>query len=60
MEAVQSLAQEVGMQVPQEDISPQQRAQRQAMKQQQDSLVDTLERAAQAYCERAQKRPARH
>ena len=48
MEAVQSLAQEVGMQVPQEDISPQQRAQRQAMKQQQDSLVDTLERAAQA------------
>ena len=57
MEAVQSLAQEVGMQVPQEDISPQQRAQRQAMKQQQDSLVDTLERAAQAYCEQLKNAP---
>ena len=57
MEAVQSLAQEVGMQVPQEDISSQQRAQRQAMKQQQDSLVDTLERAAQAYCEQLKNAP---
>ncbi|VUZ23392.1 DNA primase [uncultured Comamonas sp.] len=57
MEAVQSLAQEVGMQVPQEDISPQQRAQRQAVKQQQDSLVATMERAAQAYCEQLKSAP---
>lgn len=57
MEAVQSLAQEVGMQVPQEELSAQQRAQRQAHKQQQESLTQVLERAAQAYCERLRHAP---
>ena len=57
MEAVQSLAQEVGLQVPQEEVSPQQRAQRQAHKEQQDSLGQVLERTAQAYCEQLKHAP---
>ncbi len=57
MEAVQSLAQEVGMQVPQEEISPQQRAQRQAVRAQQDSLVQVLEKAAQSYCAELKNAP---
>lgn len=57
MEAVQSLAQEVGLQVPQEEVSPQQRAQRQAHKEQQDSLGQVLERTAQVYCEQLKHAP---
>src|SRR5574344_366728 len=57
MEAVQSLAQAVGLQVPQEEVSPQQRAQRQAHKEPQDSLGQVLERTAQVYCEQLKHAP---
>ena len=49
LEAVQDLAQQVGLQVPQEERSPQERAQAAAQRQQQATLTDLLERAAQAW-----------
>jgi DNA primase len=49
VEAVQDLAQQVGMQVPQDDISPAERERQAAQKRQQASLTDVLERAGDAY-----------
>lgn len=48
-EAVQELAASVGLNVPQEDLDPQQRQQRQAQRQRHDTLGSLLETAARAY-----------
>ncbi|MFG6448384.1 DNA primase [Roseateles sp. BYS180W] len=49
IDAVKDLAQSAGMQVPEEERSPQQRAQEQAHKQQQVQLTDVLEQACAHY-----------
>lgn len=49
VEAVQDLAQQVGLQVPQDDISPAERERQAAHKRQQASLTDVLERAGDSY-----------
>ena len=57
VEAVEDLAQQVGMQVPQDDRSPEQRERAKAEKAKQQSLTDVLLRAAEHY--QAQLRTAR-
>ncbi|MDO8277593.1 MAG: DNA primase, partial [Burkholderiaceae bacterium] len=49
IEAVQDLAQQYGMQVPQEDMSPGDRARAAEQRQKQLTLCDVLERAGEAY-----------
>lgn len=49
VEAVQDLAQQVGLQVPDDDISPQERERAAAARQKQATLTDVLEKAADAY-----------
>jgi DNA primase len=49
IEAVEDLAQQFGMKVPEDDASPQLRAQAAEQRQRQHSLTDVLERAAVAY-----------
>ena len=49
VEAVQELANQVGLQVPQEDISPAERERQAAQKHKQASLADVLEKAGEAY-----------
>ncbi len=49
VEAVNDLAQQFGMQVPQEDASPQDRARAQAQKEKQHTLTSVLEKAGEAY-----------
>lgn len=49
VEAVQDLAQQYGMQVPDEEASPQDRARAAEQKQKQATLTDVLEKACQAY-----------
>ena len=49
VEAVKDLAQSVGMQVPEEDISPQDRARAAEQRQKQATLSDVLEKAGEAY-----------
>ena len=49
VEAVQDLAQQFGMQVPQEDASPQDRARAQEQKEKQQTLTSVLEKAGDAY-----------
>lgn len=49
VEAVHDLAQQFGMQVPQEDASPQDRARAQAQKEKQHTLTSVLEKAGEAY-----------
>jgi DNA primase len=49
VEAVKDLAQSAGLQVPEENISPQERAQAQEHRQKQASLTDVLEKASEAY-----------
>jgi len=49
VEAVQDLAQGVGLQVPDDDISPQERERAAAARQKQATLSDVLEKAADAY-----------
>ena len=49
VEAVQDLAQQFGMQVPQEDASPQDRARAQEQKEKQHTLTSVLEKAGEAY-----------
>lgn len=49
LEAVQELASSVGLNVPQENLDPQQRQQRQAQRQRYDTLGSLLETAAHAY-----------
>lgn len=49
IEAVKDLAQQTGMQVPEEQQSPEDRAKAAAQKAKQDSLSDVLEKAGEAY-----------
>ena len=49
VEAVKDLAQSVGMQVPEEDISPQDRARAAEQRQKQATLSDVLEKAGESY-----------
>ena len=49
IEAVKDLAQQYGMQVPEEDTSPQDRARAAEQRQKQNTLSDVLERAGEAY-----------
>jgi DNA primase len=49
VEAVQDLAQQVGLQVPDDDISPQEKERAAAARQKQATLTDVLEKAAHAY-----------
>jgi DNA primase len=57
IEAVKDLAQQTGMVVPEEDISPQDRAIAAAQKQKQVSLSDMLEKAASAYQQHLKSAP---
>ena len=49
IEAVKDLAQQYGMQVPEEESSPQDRARAAEQRQKQDTLTDVLEKAGEAY-----------
>jgi DNA primase len=49
VEAVNDLAQQYGMQVPQDDASPQDRARAAEQRQKQTTLTDVLEKAGEAY-----------
>ncbi len=49
VEAVKDLAQQYGMQVPEDEASPEDRARAQAQKQKQNTLTDVLEKAGEAY-----------
>jgi DNA primase len=49
LEAVQDLAQQYGMQVPEDDASPQDRARAAEQRQKQTTLTDVLEKAGEAY-----------
>ena len=49
VEAVEDLAQQFGMKVPEDDTSPQERAQAADQRRRQHSLTDVLERAAHSY-----------
>jgi len=57
IEAVKDLAQQVGMQVPEEPQSPEERARAQAAKAKQDSLTDVLEKAGESYREHLKTTP---
>lgn len=58
LEAVQELAQSTGLQVPQDDVSPQERERAAARRQQQATLTEVLEKAAQAYSRQLRAAPA--
>jgi DNA primase len=49
VEAVKDLAQQVGLQVPEDDVSPQERERAAQQRQKQATLSDVLEKAAKAY-----------
>ena len=57
VEAVKDLAQNVGMQVPEEDISPQDRARAAEQRQKQATLTDVLEKAGEAYRKQLRNSP---
>ena len=57
IEAVKDLAQQTGMQVPEEQQSPEDRARAAAAKAKQDSLSDVLEKAGNAYREQLKITP---
>jgi len=57
VEAVTDLAQEYGLQVPEDDASPAERARAAAARQQQTTLSDVLERAGEAYRKHLRQSP---
>jgi len=57
VEAVEDLAQQVGMQVPEDDRSVEQREAARALRQRQATLSDVLERAAAHYKQQLKKNP---
>ncbi|MEY4506954.1 MAG: primase [Pseudomonadota bacterium] len=57
VEAVSDLAQQVGLNVPQDDASPQDRERAVQLRRQQASLSDVLEKAAQAYVQHLRASP---
>ena len=56
-DAVQDLAQQYGLQVPEEDISPAEKLRQSQAREQQSSLSDVLEKAAQAYASQLKDAP---
>jgi DNA primase len=58
IEAVNDLAQQVGLQVPNDDLSPQDKERAAAARQKQATLSDVLEQAAQAYQKQLRDAPA--
>jgi len=58
IEAVQDLAQQAGLSVPQDDETPQQRAQAAVQRQQRSSLSELLEKAALGYQQQLRLAPA--
>lgn len=57
VEAVKDLAQQYGLQVPEEDLAPQDRARAAEQRQKQASLHDVLEQAAEAYRKHLKESP---
>ena len=57
VEAVQDLAQQYGLQVPEDDASPQDRARAQEQRQKQNTLTDVLEKAGEAYRKHLKESP---
>ena len=57
VEAVQDLAQQTGMQVPQDDQSPQERERAAAQRQKQATLSDVLEKAGEAWRQHLRESP---
>ena len=57
VEAVKDLAQQYGMQVPEDDVSPQERERAAAQRQKQATLSDVLERAGEAYRKHLRESP---
>ncbi|MEY5097829.1 MAG: primase [Pseudomonadota bacterium] len=57
VEAVKDLAQQVGLQMPQDDASPQDRARAAEQRERQATLNDVLEKAAQAYRQQLRSAP---
>ncbi|MBW0186346.1 MAG: DNA primase [Hydrogenophaga sp.] len=57
IEAVKDLAQQTGMQVPEDDASPQDRERAAQQRQKQATLTDVLEKAAQAYAKQLKASP---
>ncbi len=56
-EAVKDLAQQCGLQVPEEDLAPAERARQAQAREQQASLSEQLEKAAQAYARQLKQSP---
>ena len=57
VEAVHDLAQQTGLQVPEDDVSPQERERAAAQRQKQATLTDVLEKAGEAYCRQLRTAP---
>ena len=57
IEAVKDLAQQYGLQVPEDDVSPQDRARSAQMREQQATLTSVLEKAAAAYSKHLKNSP---
>ncbi|MDO8888858.1 MAG: CHC2 zinc finger domain-containing protein, partial [Hydrogenophaga sp.] len=57
IEAVKDLAQQTGMQIPEDDASPQDRERAAQQRQKQVTLTDVLEKAAQAYAKHLKATP---
>ena len=57
IEAVKDLAQQYGLQVPEDDVSPQDRAKTAQMREQQATLTSVLERAGMAYIKALRNSP---
>ena len=57
IEAVKDLAQQTGMTVPEDDLSPQDRARAAEQKQKQNSLTDMLEKAGESYRQHLKNAP---
>ena len=57
VEAVQELANQCGLQVPQDDISPAERQRQAQQKQKAESLSDLLEKAGESYCKHLRGAP---
>ncbi|NDD22988.1 MAG: DNA primase, partial [Betaproteobacteria bacterium] len=57
IEAVKDLAQQTGMTVPEDDLSPQDRAKAAEQKQKQNSLTDMLEKAGESYRQHLKSAP---
>ncbi len=57
VEAVHDLAQQTGLQVPEDDVSPQERERATAQRQKQATLTDVLEKAGESYCRQLRTAP---